>query len=107
MRKSYLKGNIMKFENRHANTNRAFDDNIDATLANVYAASDNESAKANVENLKILVEAKQTFNQSRTDMILKGIAVGGTLLSIGLICAFEQDSVITTKALGFIPKPKI
>ena len=97
----------MKFESRRKNTNRAFDDNIDNTLANIYSSVDNESMAANVQALRTLVEAKQTYNQARTDLWLKGIAVGGTLASLALMFTFESENVITTKALGFIPKPKI
>lgn len=35
------------------------------------------------------------------------VAVGGNLLGIGMILSWEQVHVITSKALGFVPKIRI
>ena len=93
----------MKFESQHRNINKAFDDNIDAALANIYGAVDDNHARMAVDDLKVLVEAKKMYNEDRNAMI----GVGGTLVCLGLMFAFETDHVITTKALSFVPKPKI
>lgn len=101
------KGGTMKFESQHRNINKAFDDNIDAALANIYGAVDDDHAKMAVDDLKVLVEAKKDFNADRNAMIQKVVGVGGTLVCVGLMLAFETNNVLTTKALSFIPKPKI
>ena len=97
----------MKFESQHRNINKAFDDNIDAALANIYGAVDDSHARMAVDDVKVLVEAKKAYNEDRNALILKAVGVGGTLACLGLMFAFETDHVITTKALSFIPKPKI
>lgn len=97
----------MKFESQHRNINKAFDDNIDAALANIYGAVDDNHARMAVDDLKVLVEAKKMYNEDRNAMVAKVVGVGGTLLCLGLMFAFETDHVITTKALSFVPKPKI
>ena len=55
----------------------------------------------------IETEAKKMYNEDRNAMIAKVVGVGGTLVCLGLMFAFETDHVITTKALSFVPKPKI
>lgn len=97
----------MKFESRRRNINRAFDDNIDAALANIYGAVDDDHARLAVDDLKALVEARKEYNEDCNATIQKVIGVGGTLLCLGLMFAFETDHVITTKALSFVPKPRI
>lgn len=97
----------MKFESQHRAINHAFDDNIDAVLAQIYGSADTDHARMAVDDLKTLVEAKKMYNESRNDLIVKGLGIAGTVLSIGMILAFEQNGIITTKALGFAPKPKI
>lgn len=93
------------YESQHHNINKAFDDNIDLILADVYGSSDR--ARTAVDDLKSLVEAKNAYNASRNDMLARVINISGTLFSIGMICIFELDNVFTSKALSFIPKPKI
>ena len=97
----------MKFESQHRNINKAFDDNIDAALANIYGAVDDNHARMAVDDLKVLVEAKKMYNEDHNAMIAKVVAVGGTLVCLGLMFDFETDPVITTKALTFITKPKL
>ena len=43
----------MKFESQHRNINKAFDDNIDAALANIYGAVDDSHARMAVDDVKV------------------------------------------------------
>ena len=68
----------MKFESQHRNINKAFDDNIDAALANIYGAVDDNHARLAVDDVKALVEAKKNYNEDRNALILKVVGVAGS-----------------------------
>ena len=57
----------MKFESQHRNINKAFDDNIDAALANIYGAVDDSHARMAVDDLK--------GRRGRRDIALSGTDV--------------------------------
>ena len=79
----------MKFESQHRNINKAFDDNIDAALANIYGAVDDNHARMAVDDLKVLVEAKKMYNVFYFFMIAKVVGVGGTLNNIKLMFSLD------------------
>ena len=88
--------------------NQNFDDDITLLISQLYTLDDDSEARGKLVNdIKNLVEAKKNYNSNRNDMIIKSITAGTTLLGIIVMLGFEESHVITSKVLGFIPKPKI
>lgn len=88
--------------------NQNFDDDITLLISQLYTLDENSEARGKLVNdIKNLVEAKKNYNSNRNDMIIKSITAGTTLLGIIVMLGFEESHVITSKVLGFIPKPKI
>ena len=88
--------------------NQNFDDDITLLISELYTHDDDPETRGRLVNdIKILVEAKRDFNSDRHDTIVKSIAAGTTLLGIIVMLGFEESHVITSKVLGFIPKPKV
>lgn len=86
--------------------NQNFDDDIALLISQLYTLDDSEARGKLVSDIKTLVEAKRDYNSDRHDTIIKSIAAGTTLLGIVVMLGFEESHVITSKVLGFIPKPK-
>lgn len=88
--------------------NQNFDDDITLLISQLYTLDEDSEARGKLVNdIKNLVEAKKNYNSNRNDMIIKSITAGTTLLGIIVMLGFEESHVITSKVLGFIPKPKI
>lgn len=88
--------------------NQNFDDDITLLISQLYTLDEDSEARGKLVNdIKNLVEAKKNYNSNRNDMIIKSIMAGTTLLGIIVMLGFEESHVITSKVLGFIPKPKI
>ena len=98
------------FQNTNDNRNdinQNFDDDITLLISQLYTLDDDSEARGKlVSDIKTLVEAKRDYNSDRHDTIMKSIAAGTTLLGIIVMLGFEESHVITSKVLGFIPKPK-
>ena len=97
----------MKFESQHRNINKAFDDNIDAALANIYGAVDDNHARMAVDDLKVLVEAKKMYNEEhdeRTQFIKQKAgfpvftAAGVVMIVGGLVAGYINSTVSYTMA---------
>lgn len=96
-----------KKDNRN-DINQNFDDDITLLISQLYTLDEDSEARGKLVNdIKNLVEAKKNYNSNRNDMIIKSITAGTTLLGIIVMLGFEESHVITSKVLGFIPKPKI
>ncbi len=93
-------------KNNRKDINRDFDDDITLLVYELYTHNDPEARGQLINDIKTLVEAKRDFNSNRHDMIVKSITAGTTLLGIIIMLGFEESHVITSKVLGFIPKPK-
>lgn len=68
-----------------------------------------EEYKKAVENLKVLTEAKATYETETKAKLNPNsvLAVGGNLLGIGMVLGYERLHIIASKALSFIIRPKI
>lgn len=60
-----------------------------------------------IQDLKDIVAIKNDYNAQRSDMASTIVRAGCALASIALMLTFEISHSITTKSLGFMPKPKI
>lgn len=104
--KPFERINMFKKDNRN-DINQNFDDDITLLISQLYTLDDDSEARGKlVSDIKTLVEAKRDYNSDRHDTIMKSIAAGTTLLGIIVMLGFEESHVITSKVLGFIPKPK-
>lgn len=56
-----------------------------------------------LEKVSALQDSKSPRKTVSPDVIVSTV---GTILAIGLIAAYEQKHVWTSKGLGFVPKPK-
>jgi hypothetical protein len=82
------------------------DEVIDSLISSMKGVDeDTEIYAANVKQLKTLMELRAADRRDRrplsSDQLL---AVGANLLGILAILQHERANVITTKALGFVPK---
>ena len=69
---------------------------------------ENESAlKNDINDVKALVAVKNDYNEHRTQLVDTTIKAGLTVVSILVMLGFEVSHSITTRTLGFMPKPKI
>ena len=92
------------------NINEKFDGSIDEMLDSIKVLDpESEATKMSeqVRNLDAIIKAKNEFNRPAREFAEMAARVGGTVLSIGILLAFEQSHVITSKALSFIPKPRL
>ena len=60
-----------------------------------------------IQDLKDIVAIKNDYNAQRSDMASTIVRAGCALASVALMLTFEISHSITTKSLGFMPKPKI
>ena len=60
-----------------------------------------------IQDLKDIVTIKNDYNAQRSDMASTIVRAGCALASVALMLTFEISHSITTKSLGFMPKPKI
>lgn len=60
-----------------------------------------------IQDLKDIVAIKNDYNAQRSDMTSTIVRAGCALASVALMLTFEISHSITTKSLGFMPKPKI
>ena len=60
-----------------------------------------------IQDLKDIVAVKNDYNAQRSDMASTIVRAGCALASVALMLTFEISHSITTKSLGFMPKPKI
>lgn len=60
-----------------------------------------------IQDLKDIVTIKNDYNAQRSDMASTIVRAGCALASVVLMLTFEISHSITTKSLGFMPKPKI
>lgn len=60
-----------------------------------------------IQDLKDIVTIKNDYNAQRNDMASTIVRAGCALASVALMLTFEISHSITTKSLGFMPKPKI
>lgn len=87
-----------------------FDDNITKVLDSISELDPNSQTETMSDQVKLLgevVRVKNEYNKPKNELIQKITTIGGTLLGIGAMLAFEQNGVITSKAMSFIPKPRI
>ena len=107
--KQFERSNMFKNNKDNRNDiNQNFDDDITLLISQLYTLDEDSEARGKLVNdIKNLVEAKKNYNSNRHDMIIKSITAGTTLLGIIVMLGFEESHVITSKVLGFIPKPKI
>lgn len=107
--KPFERSNMFKNNKDNRNDiNQNFDDDITLLISQLYTLDEDSEARGKLVNdIKNLVEAKKNYNSNRNDMIIKSITAGTTLLGIIVMLGFEESHVITSKVLGFIPKPKI
>lgn len=90
--------------------NGVFDDNISKVLDSISEMDPNDQTEAMSEQVKLLgevVRVKNEYNKPNNEKFEKIASICGTLLGIGAMLAFEQNGVITSKVLSFIPKPRI
>lgn len=60
-----------------------------------------------IQDLKDIVAIKNDYNAQRSEMASTIVRAGCALASVALMLTFEISHSITTKSLGFMPKPKI
>ena len=60
-----------------------------------------------IQDLKDIVTIKNDYNAQRSEMASTIVRAGCALASVALMLTFEISHSITTKSLGFMPKPKI
>ena len=60
-----------------------------------------------IQDLKDIVAIKNDYNAQRSEMASTIVRAGCALASVTLMLTFEISHSITTKSLGFMPKPKI
>lgn len=82
------------------------DDQIDKVMSELDTMSPIENKYP--EMLGYLERLIRLKNEERRDRISKDaiLGVAGSLLGILIIVAFEQNHVIGSKGLGFIPRPR-
>jgi hypothetical protein len=71
---------------------------------------DSDEAAAIVVNITKLVEAQATLKSAEKASAVSSDVVAtviGNLVGIGMILSYEHVNVITSKALGFVVKPKV
>jgi hypothetical protein len=79
-------------------------DRIHEEMAKVSPTSDEYAKMADqLDKLYKLTTYKPAGLSSSTDQV---IGIAGSLVGIGAIMSFERAHVITTKALGFVFKPR-
>lgn len=68
---------------------------------------DKSALQNDINDMKALVAVKNDYNEQRTQLIDTAIKAGLTVASIVIMLGFEVSHSITTRTLGFMPKPKI
>ena len=61
----------------------------------------------NLESLKSLVAIKNDYNDHRKSLIETVVKAGVSLAGIVILLGFEANHTISSRSLGFLPKPKI
>lgn len=80
---------------------------IDALLEEMAVEhGDTDKYKKLADNLKTLYEIKATSKKTRIDPNTI-VTAGASLAGILLVLNYEKVDIITTKALGFIPKVRL
>lgn len=87
------------------------EDTIDDMLVELKShQSDSDEACTIVVNITKLVEAQATLKSADKASAVSPDVVAtvvGNLVGIGMILSYEHVNVITSKALGFVMKPKV
>lgn len=98
----------MKFLKKKDKTPSLYDQLIDDCMNEMlHLSSDSDAYSKMLDSLKDLHKLRDT-EKSRIRVSPDAVAgIAGNLLGIGMIMSFEKANVITTKALGFVTKPKI
>lgn len=88
----------------------ALDEAIDGLVLELAGADEGSEEEARIaDSIKKLSEAKAVLlNADQPDFVKADtvVTVAGSLLGIIAILSFEHVNVITSKALGFVVKPK-
>lgn len=71
-----------------------------------YSADSPEFSKM-ADNLRTVSEAKAKSKFGKTEYVKLGVMAAVGLLEIFMIIRHEDINVITTKALGFVTKPRL
>ena len=66
-----------------------------------------EMTNHNLEALKSLVAVKNDYNDHRKSLIETVVKAGVSLAGIVILLGFEANHTISSRSLGFLPKPKI
>ena len=66
-----------------------------------------EMTNTNMESLKSLVAIKNNYNDHRKSLIETVVKAGISLAGIAILLGFEANHTISSRSLGFLPKPKI
>jgi hypothetical protein len=87
------------------------EDTIDSALVELSNHQlDSDEAAAIVVNITKLCEAQATLKSAEKANAVSADIVAtviGNLVGIGMILGYEHVNVITSKALGFVVKPKV
>lgn len=68
---------------------------------------DNYQAVNLVRDLKSVIDAKNEYNQQKSDKTMTILKTGASVISVALVLGFEISHTITSRSLGFIPKIKL
>lgn len=91
---------------RRKNVDSIYDGPIQKVLTEMEQYSpEEEQYKAAIAHLETLTKLKAEERPKRIDANTM-LIVGGNLLGILLVVAYEQKHVMTTKSIGFTLKPK-
>lgn len=66
-----------------------------------------EEYRRTVDSINVLAGAKEQSDRSSKTWKDRLFPILGSVIPIVVICAFEKSDVITSKGLGFAPKPKL
>lgn len=86
-----------------------FVDNISKVLDSISELDPHDQTEAMAEQVRLLgevVRVKNEYDKPKNELVQKLTSIVGNLLNIGAILAFEQNGIITSKAMSFTQKPK-
>lgn len=66
-----------------------------------------EMTNHNLESLKSLVAVRNDYNEQKKSLIETVVKAGVSLAGIIILLGFEANHTISSRSLGFLPKPKI
>ena len=98
---------IWKQSKKEEKEKTELDQQIEELIGKLKNCKDEEEKKAVIEQIRDLTSVKVSLEGPKQKLNINTVATCAfTALTVGMIIVFEKTDVLSTKALGFLPKFK-